>query len=140
MLKRHMKISRLRPHVGSLLPAPNSTCLSSRYQFSLVKSGWVPRVTCSNEHVQAETSMDLIANSCETVPEIGRESRTPSMYADEKSDEAIVPTKRPNNGGQLIDMIMWGTICNKPISLALEQMKCRVSFQEPDHQCRSHRE
>ena len=28
-------------------------------------------------------------------------SRTPSMYADEKSDEAIVPTKRPNNGRQL---------------------------------------
>ena len=28
-------------------------------------------------------------------------SRTPSMDADEKSDEAIVPTKRPNNGRQL---------------------------------------
>jgi hypothetical protein len=27
--------------------------------------------------------------------------RTPSMYADEKSDEAVVPRKRPNNGGQL---------------------------------------
>src|SRR6266566_1541692 len=27
--------------------------------------------------------------------------RTPSMYADEKSDEAIVPRKRPNKGRQL---------------------------------------
>src|SRR6202162_1445074 len=27
-------------------------------------------------------------------------SRTPSMHADEKSDEAIVPTKRPNKGTQ----------------------------------------
>ncbi len=29
-------------------------------------------------------------------------SRTPSMYADEKSDEAIVLTKRPNKGRQLL--------------------------------------
>ena len=28
-------------------------------------------------------------------------SRTPSMYADEKSDEAVVPRKRPNKGRQL---------------------------------------
>src|SRR5580700_6831792 len=28
-------------------------------------------------------------------------SRTPSMYADEKSDEVVVPTKRPNKGRQL---------------------------------------
>jgi hypothetical protein len=28
-------------------------------------------------------------------------SRTPSMYADEKSDEVVVPRKRPNKGGQL---------------------------------------
>src|SRR5216683_4510137 len=28
-------------------------------------------------------------------------SRTPSMYADEKSDEAIVPRKRSNNGRHL---------------------------------------
>ena len=28
-------------------------------------------------------------------------SRTPSMYADEKSDEAIVPAKRLNKGRQL---------------------------------------
>ena len=27
-------------------------------------------------------------------------SRTPSMYADEKSDEAVVPRKRPNKGRQ----------------------------------------
>src|ERR1700730_10040466 len=27
--------------------------------------------------------------------------RTPSMYADEKSDEAVVPRKRPNKGRQL---------------------------------------
>jgi hypothetical protein len=47
-----------------------------------------------------------LANSCETVPEIRREDR---------------------------HEIMWGTIYNRPISLALEQMKCRVSFQEPDH-------
>src|SRR5712675_2380312 len=29
------------------------------------------------------------------------DSRTPSMYADEKSDEAVVPRKRPNKGRQL---------------------------------------
>ena len=28
-------------------------------------------------------------------------SRTPSMHVDEKSDEAVVPTKRPNKGRQL---------------------------------------
>ena len=28
-------------------------------------------------------------------------SRTPSMYADEKSDDVVVPRKRPNNGRQL---------------------------------------
>src|SRR4029450_9163376 len=28
-------------------------------------------------------------------------SRTPSMYVDEKSDEAILPRKRPNKGRQL---------------------------------------
>ena len=28
-------------------------------------------------------------------------SYTPSMYADEKSDEVVVPTKRPNKGRQL---------------------------------------
>ena len=28
-------------------------------------------------------------------------SRTPSVHVDEKSDEAIVPTKRPNKGRQL---------------------------------------
>ena len=28
-------------------------------------------------------------------------SRTPSMYADEKSDEVVVPRKRPNKGRQL---------------------------------------
>ena len=28
-------------------------------------------------------------------------NRTPSMYADEKSDEVVVPTKRPNKGRQL---------------------------------------
>ena len=28
-------------------------------------------------------------------------SRTPSMHADEKSDEAVVPRKRPNKGRQL---------------------------------------
>ena len=30
----------------------------------------------------------------------GGNSRTPSMYADEKSDEVVVPTKRPNKGRQ----------------------------------------
>ena len=29
-------------------------------------------------------------------------SRTPSMHVDEKSDEAIVPRKRSNNGRQLL--------------------------------------
>ena len=28
-------------------------------------------------------------------------SRTPGMYVDEKSDEVIVPRKRPNKGRQL---------------------------------------
>ena len=31
----------------------------------------------------------------------GREDRTLNMYADEESDRAIVPRKRPNNGRQL---------------------------------------
>ncbi len=31
----------------------------------------------------------------------GRENRTLNMYAGEKSDLAIVPEKRPNNGRQL---------------------------------------
>ncbi len=31
----------------------------------------------------------------------GREDRTLNMYAGEKSDRAIVPKKRPNNGRQL---------------------------------------
>jgi hypothetical protein len=31
----------------------------------------------------------------------GGKSRTPSMYADEKSDEVVVPRKRSNNGRQL---------------------------------------
>src|SRR5258706_287033 len=34
-------------------------------------------------------------------PDREGKSRTPSMYADEKSDEAIVPWKRSNNGRQL---------------------------------------
>ncbi len=32
----------------------------------------------------------------------GREDRTLNMYAGEKSDRAIVPKKRPNNGRQLL--------------------------------------
>src|SRR5271170_241306 len=31
-----------------------------------------------------------------------QKSRTPSMYADEKSDEAVVLTKRPNKGRKLL--------------------------------------
>jgi hypothetical protein len=30
-----------------------------------------------------------------------KDGHVPSMYADEKSDEAVVPTKRPNKGRQL---------------------------------------
>ena len=35
-------------------------------------------------------------------------SRTPSMYVDEKSDEAIVLAKRPNNGRQLSAEVVEG--------------------------------
>src|SRR6202051_5318157 len=35
-------------------------------------------------------------------------SRTPSMYADEKSDEAVVLTKRPNKGRQLLAEVVEG--------------------------------
>ena len=35
-------------------------------------------------------------------------SRTPSMYVDEKSDEAIVPAKRLNNGRQLSAEVVEG--------------------------------
>src|SRR5258705_965648 len=35
-------------------------------------------------------------------------SRTPSMYADEKSDEAVVPRKRPNKGRQLLAEVVEG--------------------------------
>ncbi len=40
------------------------------------------------------------ARTCAGPAREGR-SRTPSMYADEKSDEAVVPRKRPNKGRQL---------------------------------------
>jgi hypothetical protein len=40
------------------------------------------------------------ARTC-TGPAREGKSRTPSMYVDEKSDEAIVPWKRSNNGMQL---------------------------------------
>jgi hypothetical protein len=32
--------------------------------------------------------------------------------------------------GRIAGAELWGTIYNRPISLALERMKCRVSFQE----------
>src|SRR5215831_6439494 len=35
-------------------------------------------------------------------------SRTPSMYADEKSDEVVVPRKRSNNGRQLLAEVVEG--------------------------------
>src|SRR5215468_12676906 len=35
-------------------------------------------------------------------------SRTPSMYADEKSDEVVVPRKRPNKGRQLLAEVVEG--------------------------------
>ena len=42
----------------------------------------------------------ICARTCAGPAREGR-SRTPSMYADEKSDEAVVPRKRPNKGRQL---------------------------------------
>src|SRR5262249_44235330 len=38
----------------------------------------------------------------------GGKSRTPSMYADEKSDEAVVLTKRPNKGRKLLAEVVEG--------------------------------
>ena len=35
-------------------------------------------------------------------------SRTPSMYVDEKSDEAVLLMKRPNNGRQLLAEVVEG--------------------------------
>ena len=35
-------------------------------------------------------------------------SRTPSMHVDEKSDEAVLPRKRPNKGRQLLAEVVEG--------------------------------
>ena len=43
-------------------------------------------------------------------------SRTPSMYADEKSDEAVVPRKRPNKGRQLPAEVVEGRASPKGYS------------------------
>src|SRR5260370_20742718 len=48
------------------------------------------------------------ARTCAGPAREGR-SRTPSMYADEKSDEAVVPRKRPNKGRQLPAEVVEGT-------------------------------
>ena len=40
-------------------------------------------------------------------------SRTPSMYADEKSDEVVVPRKRPNKGRQLPADVVEGRASSK---------------------------
>ena len=42
-------------------------------------------------------------------------SRTPSMYADEKSDEVVVPRKRPNKGRQLPAEVVEGRASPKLI-------------------------
>ena len=47
------------------------------------------------------------ARTC-TGPAREGNSRTPSMYADEKSDEAILPRKRPNKGRQLLAEVVEG--------------------------------
>ena len=67
--------------------------------------GWgEPRAVGDLVHVEKFFARNLggliRARTCAGPAREGR-SRTPSMYADEKSDEAIVPTKRPNNGRQL---------------------------------------
>ena len=49
----------------------------------------------------ADTSVGPSPESCRAGYCREGKSRTPSMYADEKSDEAIVPWKRSNNGRQL---------------------------------------
>ena len=40
-------------------------------------------------------------------------SRTPSMHVDEKSDEAILPRKRPNKGRQLPAEVVEGRVSPK---------------------------
>jgi hypothetical protein len=40
-------------------------------------------------------------------------SRTPSMYADEKSNEVVVPRKRPNKGRQLPADVVEGRASSK---------------------------
>src|SRR5215471_17179363 len=47
------------------------------------------------------------ARTCAGPAREGR-SRTPSMNADEKSDEVVVPTKRPNKGRQLLAEVVEG--------------------------------
>jgi hypothetical protein len=61
---------------------------------------YLPRATV------ATTSAKACPDSCRAGS--GRQSRTPSMHADEKSDEAIVLTKRPNKGRQLLAEVVEG--------------------------------
>ena len=64
-----------------------------------------PRAVGDLVHVEkffARNLGDLIRARTNLTGRLGKAtSRTPSMYVDEKSDEAIVPAKRLNKGRQL---------------------------------------
>ncbi len=63
-----------------------------------------PRAVVDLVHVEKFFARNLggltRARTCAGPAREGK-SRTPSMYADEKSDEVVVPRKRPNKGRQL---------------------------------------
>src|SRR6516162_1612142 len=63
-----------------------------------------PRAVGDLVHVEkffARNLGDLIRARARTGPAREGRSRTPSMYVGEKSDEVVVPRKRPNKGRQL---------------------------------------
>ena len=71
-----------------------------------------PRAVGDLVHVEkffARNLGDLIRARTNLPGRLGKAtSRTPSMYVDEKSDEAILPAKRLNNGRQLSAEVVEG--------------------------------
>ena len=77
-----------------------------------------PRAVGDLVHVETFFARNLGVHARTCVPgRLGKAtSRTPSMYVDEKSDEAIVPAKRPNKGRQLSAEVVEGRASPKGIS------------------------
>ena len=79
-----------------------------------------PRAVGDLVHVEkffARNLGDLIHTRTRVPGRLGKAtSRTPSMYVDEKSDEAIIPVKRLNKGRQLSAEVVEGRASPKGIS------------------------